>query len=80
MLLPPSLVELPLTELTECHLNWLAVVESTIAQLSALVSSATTGVYARALARLHVGKFDGARLALRHDKRLRVDVYGREKL
>ena len=57
------------------------MVESTIAQLSALVSSATTGVYARALARLHVGKLDGARLALRHDndKRLRVDVSGREK-
>ena len=38
------------------------------------MSSATTGVYARALARLHVGKLDGARLALRHVKRLRVGV------
>ena len=50
----------------ECHAHRIAVVERSIAQLGPFVPCATTGVDARALARLVVGKFDRARLALRH--------------
>ena len=52
----------------ECHAHRIAVVERTIAQLGSFVPCATTGVNARALARLLVSEFDRARLALRHKR------------